>query len=297
MRQYASPAAFRAAIDARLRAYAQGAGAPVMVVRRQAALERLMARLMRVAPDRWALKGGLALDTRLGVRARSSIDMDVDHVEGGPPAREDLQRAIAEDLGDYFSFAITGAEELREGDVSLAVRYRIECAVAGTLFEPLQLDVTITPPELWEVELAQRPGLLADMGLGPIEVLLVPLERQVAEKLHAYTRTYNGATTRAKDLVDFVLIRLFERVEAHRLAKEITETFSRRATHPAPKKLPPPPAELELAYKKEAEEVGITTDLGEAHTLAATWLDPVLEASARGRWDPERGVWMEEPPE
>lgn len=71
MRQYASPAAFRAAIDARLRAYAVRVGVPVMVVRRQAALERLMVRLMKVAPGQWALKGGLALDTRLGARARS----------------------------------------------------------------------------------------------------------------------------------------------------------------------------------------------------------------------------------
>lgn len=296
MRQYASPAAFRAAIGVRLRAYAQRTGAPVMVVRRQAALERLIARLMRVAPERWALKGGLALDTRLGERARSSLDMDVDHAEGAAAAREDLQRCIAEDLGDNFSFAITGAEELRERDVSLAVRYRIDCAVAGTPFEPLQVDVTLTPPKVWEVERAQRPGLLADMGLGPIEVLLVPLERQVAEKLHAYTRTYNGATTRAKDLVDFVLIRLLERVGAQRLAREINETFARRATHPIPKQLSPPHSELERAYRREAANVGITPDVFEAHRLAAGWLDPILEGTARGRWEPELGAWIEEEP-
>lgn len=38
VRQYPSPAAFRAAIDTRLRNYARGAGVPVQVVRRQAAL-------------------------------------------------------------------------------------------------------------------------------------------------------------------------------------------------------------------------------------------------------------------
>ncbi len=296
MRRYASPAAFRAAIDVRLRAHARRAGAPVMVVRRQAALERLIVRLMRVAPGRWALKGGLALDTRLGDRARSSLDMDVDHAQGAAAAREDLQRSIVEDLGDNFSFAITGAEELRERDVNLAIRYRIECSVAGTPFEPLQMDVTITPPHVWEVEEARRPGLLADMGLGPIEVLLVPLERQIAEKLHAYTRTYNGATTRAKDLVDFVLIRLLERVEARRLAREVRETFARRGTHPVPKQLPLPPTELEIAYRREAEDVGITTDVREAHRLAAGWLDPILQGIAHGRWEPERGTWIKEAP-
>jgi hypothetical protein len=43
VRQYPSPAAFRAAIDTRLRNYARRVGVPVQVVRRQAALERLMA--------------------------------------------------------------------------------------------------------------------------------------------------------------------------------------------------------------------------------------------------------------
>ncbi len=294
MRQYASPAAFRAAIDARLRAYARKIGAPVMVVRRQAALERLMARLMGVGPGRWALKGGLALDTRLGERARSSMDMDLDHVQGAAAARDDLLHAIAEDLGDHFGFAIAGTEDVRDGDVNLAVRYRIECAVAGTLFETLQVDVTLTPPEVWEVEPARRPGLLADVGLGPIEVLLVPLERQIAEKLHAYTRIYDGPSTRVKDLVDFVLIQQFERMDAKRLASEIAKTFARRGTHPVPRRLSRPAADWELAYRAEAEAVGITPELRKAHELVAGWLDPVLQGTARGRWNPERSTWVEE---
>lgn len=294
MRQFASPAAFRAAIDVRLRAYARRAGAPVMVVRRQAALERLMARLMRAVPERWALKGGLALDTRLGERARSSMDMDVDHVQGAAAARDDVLRAAAEDLSDYFAFAITGTEDVRDGNVSLAVRYRIECAVAGTLFETVQVDVTVTPPEVWEVEPARRPGLLADVGLGPIDVLLVPLERQIAEKLHAYTRTYNGPSTRVKDLVDFVIIRLFERADAQHLSAAIAQTFARRSTHPVPPRLPPPLADWERAYREEAEAVRITPALREAHELAAGWLDPILQGTARGRWDPERSAWADE---
>ncbi len=292
MRQYASPAAFRAAIDTRLRAYAHALSEPVMAVRRQAALERLIARLTTVAPGRWALKGGLALDTRLGSRARSSMDMDIDHRYGAEAAREDLARAVAEDLGDHFAFVIAGRRDLQEAGISLAERYRLECTVGGTLFETLQVDVTVTRPAQWEVEAARRPGLLTDLGLGPIDVLLVPLERQVAEKLHAYTRPYDsGGSTRVKDLADFVIIRLFERLDADRLRNAINETFRRRGTHPAPNRLPPPPAEWAVAYRNEAEAVGITLDLGEAHTLAAAWLDPVLDLTARGTWDPKRALW------
>lgn len=166
MRQYGSPAAFRAAVDARLRSRARRLGVEAYILRRQAALERLTARLSEVAPGRWALKGGLALGIRLGERARPSLDLDADHLSGAEAAREDLQRAAVEDLGDYFAFAVTGSQELREGGLSLAVRYRVECSVAGTFFEPLQVDVSIAPPDTWDAEPAQQPGLLADGWLG-----------------------------------------------------------------------------------------------------------------------------------
>jgi len=291
VRQYPNPAAFRAAIDTRLRNYARGVGIPVQVVRRQAALERLMARLGRVAPGRWALKGGLALDTRVPEHARASMDMDIDHVKGAAAAREDLLRAAAEDLDDHFAFAILGTEDVREGDARLALRYRFEASVAGVAFEPLQVDVTTLAPEVWEVQAAQRPGLLSEVGLGPIEVMLVPLERQVAEKLHAYTRRYNGESTRVRDLVDLVIICLFETIDAHRLRNEIARTFARRGTHPVPDRLPAPPPEWARAFTEEVKATGIPPALSDGFDLAATWLDPVLQGTARGVWHPKRQAW------
>lgn len=293
MHQYSSPAAFRAAVDSRLRNRARRLGVAAYIVRRHAAIERLVARLMKAAPGQWALKGGLGLETRLGDHARPSVDLDADHAKGAAAAREDLQRAVAEDLSDHFAFAIAGSEELKEGDVSLAMRYRIECSVGGRPFEPLQVDVSVAAPEPWDAEPAQRPGLLADVGLGPVEVLVVPLERQLAEKLHAYTRQYDGATTRAKDLVDFVLVRQHARVEAKRLKDAIQRTFARRGTHPIPEHLPQPPPELAVAYRREAEVVGVVTSLEEAHKLAVQWLNPVLACTARGSWDPGKAQWAE----
>ena len=281
MREYATPAAFRVAVEARLRERARGLGVPAYVVRRQAALERLLVRLMRVAPESWALKGGLALETRLGARARVSIDIDADHVRGAGAARADLQRAAIEDAGDHFGFAVVGSEELRDAGVGLAVRYKLEGALAGRPFEPLQVDVTIAPPDPWDAQPRWRPGLLSELGLGPFEVLLIPLERQVAEKLHAYTRTYQGGgTTRARDLVDLLLIRQHERVDAGLLRDAVRRVFSRRATHAVPERLPPPPNGLAVAFRREARGVCPVASLAEAYQLLAQWLDPVL-ATAR----------------
>lgn len=277
MREFATPAAFRAAVEARLRERGRRLGAPAYIVRRQAALERLIVRLTRVAPNRWALKGGLALETRLGERARVSVDFDADHAHGAEAARADLQRAAIEDVGDHFGFAIVGSEELREAGVGLAVRYKLESSIAERAFEPLQVDVTVAAPDPWDAQPARRPGLLADLGLDPIDVLLVPLERHVAEKLHAYTRTYKGGgTTRARDLVDLLLIHQYERVDAALLQEAVQRVFDRRATHPLPKRLPAPPRALTVSYRREAERVGLARSLDEAHQILADWLNPLL---------------------
>jgi hypothetical protein len=277
VREYATPAGFRAAVEATLRERARRLGVPAYIVRRQAALERLIVRLTKVAPDRWALKGGMALETRLGERARVSVDLDADHVHGVEAARADLQRAAVEDLDDHFGFAIAGSEELREAGVGLAVRYKLESSLSGRPFEPLQVDVSISVPDPWDAQSARRPGLLSTLGFDPIEVLLVPLERQVAEKLHAYTRTYkSGSTTRARDLVDLLLVLQHERVDAVSLKAAIRRVFDQRATHTVPERLPPPPRELAVSYRREAERVGLATNLDDVHHLLGAWLDPVL---------------------
>jgi hypothetical protein len=213
-------------------------------------------------------------------------------VLGAAAAREDLLRAAAHDLHDHFAFSIVGTEDLQEGGTRLALRYRFEASVAGVAFELLQVDVTSLPPPVWEVERAQRRGLLSDVGLGPIEVMLVPLERQVAEKLHAYTRRYHGESTRVRDLVDLIIIRLFESIDADRLWREISRTFAQRGTHSMPDEFPAPPVDWARAYSREARAVGIPTGLADAHGIAASWLNPVLQGSARGAWSPERQQWV-----
>jgi predicted nucleotidyltransferase component of viral defense system len=277
VREYATPAGFRAAVEATLRDRARHFGIPAYIIRRQAALERLIVRLTRVAPDRWAVKGGMALETRLGEHARVSVDLDADHAYGVEAARVDLQRAAIEDPGDHFGFAIAGSEELREAGVGLAVRYKLESSLAGRPFEPLQVDVSISVPDPWDAQHARRPGLLTAVGLDPIDVLLVPLERQVAEKLHAFTRTYKGGgTTRSRDLVDLMLVLENERLDAVLLKDVIRRVFDRRATHPVPNRLPPPPRELAVSYRREAGRVGVPTSLDDVHRLLGAWLDPVL---------------------
>jgi hypothetical protein len=187
-----------------------------------------------------------------------------------------------EDAGDYFAFAIVGTEELSEAGVRLALRYKLESTLSGRTFEPLEVDVSIASPEPWDAEPVQRPGVFAELGFAPIEMSLVPVARQVAEKLHAYTRRYKGGgTTRARDLVDLLLIRQYERMEPAALKNAISRVFARRQTHAVPARLPTPPRELAVSYKREAERVRVNPVLAEAHQLVAAWLDPLLDEIAR----------------
>jgi hypothetical protein len=157
VRDYATPAAFRAAVEATLRERARRLFVLTYVVRRQAALERLAARLLKVAPERWALKGGFALETRLGERARTSLDLGAEHRHGADAARPDLQRAAIEDVGDHFTFAVVGSEEWTESGFDWRSGTSWRTVWLGRTFEPLQVDVTFAVPEPWDASRLMSP--------------------------------------------------------------------------------------------------------------------------------------------
>ena len=74
--KYATGADFRRALETRLRTLSQRDGAPLARLRKFIAFDRLLARLLYAEPEAWVLKGGLALQLRLGQRARTTKDMD-----------------------------------------------------------------------------------------------------------------------------------------------------------------------------------------------------------------------------
>lgn len=89
--RYQDSTSFRQALEQRLKDQADGDWALLARLRRRIAFDRLMARLSTVAPGKWLLKGGFALDLRLTVPARTTKDVDIewradDEVLGTAPA-------------------------------------------------------------------------------------------------------------------------------------------------------------------------------------------------------------------
>ena len=59
-KSYATPAAFKASLEARLRAVAAERGLPINTLRLKLVIERLLARLFARPNPPWLLKGGYA---------------------------------------------------------------------------------------------------------------------------------------------------------------------------------------------------------------------------------------------
>src|SRR6266545_963311 len=98
---YATPAALRAALEARL-ASGEATTVPGLErLRRRATFERLLIRLEHAMPGQWVLKGGMALEVRLGDRARSTRDLDLAVRQAGEDAgtiRDHLLEARTEEI-------------------------------------------------------------------------------------------------------------------------------------------------------------------------------------------------------
>ena len=293
--KYENATAFRQALEQRLKDRADGNGARLVRDRKRVAFDRLLARLLIVATGQWLLKGGFALDLRLTARARSTKDIDIEWRAGEEDLLDALLDAASHDAGDFFAFAIerAGVPEDRLGG---SHRFRVTASLAGRPFETFLLDVGFRADDGLTVEGLHTEDLLGFAGIEPIEVDAVPLELQVAEKLHAYTRTYEGGrtSTRPKDLIDLALISELSRLDAATLRREIESIFALRDTHPTPKALPSPPAEWATPFRRLAIEVGVPTELAAGHRDAAALLDPILDGRiVAGSWDPtqQRGEW------
>ncbi|MGH2710264.1 MAG: nucleotidyl transferase AbiEii/AbiGii toxin family protein [Actinomycetota bacterium] len=293
--RYASAAAFRTALEQRLLNQSRETGASLVRLRKTVVFDRLLTRLKEVAPGRWILKGALALDFRLGPRTRTTKDMDLARADDEEAATADFIAAQAVQVDDFFSFTVEKARDLGERAEG-AVRYHVRAELAGRLFEDAIVDVGFSDALPETIDRLRGPDLLSFAEIEPVEVPALPLEQHVAEKVHAYTRTYGtGLTsTRVKDLVDLVLVKSFASLDAERLHASLLQTFQRRRQQTLPERLPPPPADWAPAYRKFATELGLDSDLGSGHSEAGALIDPVLAGRVAGRWSPDRSAWADD---
>lgn len=136
---YATDAAYRAALEARLAARSRDTGVDLNRLRRRVVFERVLARLERGDPGRWILKGGMALEIRWQDRARATRDLDlaVRHDIGtGNDVRSALAKPLSEDPShDRFRFTVGEVRDLQADEAGRpGWKIAVDCGLAGRQF-------------------------------------------------------------------------------------------------------------------------------------------------------------------
>jgi predicted nucleotidyltransferase component of viral defense system len=277
--KYRTAEAFRTALEQRLKNQAEASGVALMRLRKRVAFERFLARLTVAEFGDWALKGAFALELRLGLRTRTTKDIDLARTDDEEAATEHLNAAAVVDLGDFFDFEVRRTPALDEAAGFRAVRYTVRADLAGRRFEQFPVDVALSESSSSQAEPLLMPSSLEFAEVSASRLPVVGLEQHVAEKLHAYTGTYGPdgrESTRVKDLVDLVLIGELAELDAERLGRALATTFEQRGSQPLPATVPPPPRSWARPYAELAREVGIAVDIGMGHAAVGDLLNPVL---------------------
>jgi hypothetical protein len=270
-RKYASAAAFRVALEDRLKRIAQDESLDLQRVRRQTAFDRLLCRLFAKPDATWLLKGGYAMELRLKT-ARTTRDLDLalkqlpvpsaDWNANAAAVLETLREAGQLNLQDFFTFVFGNATQDLDAAPYGGARFPVDARLAGRTFAKFHLDVSTGDVLSKPYESLSGRDWLGFAGIASASFPAVSPEEQFAEKLHALTLPRMGReNTRVKDLVDLVLLIERTRLDAARLPKAIRETFQRRQTHRIPVALASPPDSWSTPFAEMASECGIAVDM------------------------------------
>ena len=290
---YVTATAFRRALEERLRKSSLESNTSLNRLRKLVAFDRLLARMVTVNPDLWVVKGGYALEMRLGARARTTKDVDAALRAPLEDASSLLATAASAHLGDWFEFEVGQPGQAATGAPQDGLRFPVRCLLDGRMFESFHLDVGTGDPLPGEVDYLTGPALLEFAGIAPVRVPAYPLAQQLAEKVHALTRPYaSGEVTRVKDLVDILLIGQMCGFEIEALRDALVATFQARNTHPMPGRLPSPPRSWDRPFSRLATELAAPWSRLEAAALAAReFIDPVLSGRVGSTWNPTEWRW------
>ncbi len=260
---YATPGALRAALEARLQSHGTTAVVDLDRLRRRAVFERLLVRLQHAMPGQWVLKGGMALEVRLGDRARTTRDLDLalrQATQDGEDVRERLIEAMAEDPeGDGFEFRIGQARAIDVDEAGRpGWRLLVDARLDGRTFAKVRIDVVARPEEISSTDRVLLRSVLAFAGFPDHEVEAVDPAQHFAEKLHAFTRPYGDRpNSRVKDLPDLVLLVEGGLAPSAELLATVEHVFAARATHQVPASLPDPPADWAERYAALAADLDV----------------------------------------
>ena len=211
-------------------------------------------------------------------------------------AEADLRQAAAAELGDWFRSDV--GKRQPAGDAAAGVRLAVSAYGGATVWAQFHVDLagselvmTGQPEEMPALARISMPNVVQN------GYRVYPPVDHVGDKVVATFQRYGEGrrpSTRYRDLVDLVSIVTGASVQAEAQRAAIESEAARRALQ-LPTSFDVPDRSLwEPGYASEAAR----SLLPHAHTLDETrgivrsFIDPLLDGSATGRWDPGRGEWV-----
>jgi hypothetical protein len=263
---------------------------------RKAHLERLVdhyARLTGVAPGRvrrwisvmvllgaldrsresdplFLLKGGVAIELRVGGGARATKDVDL--VFFGDP--EHLAEALDEDLEPYAVFTFERGAIERRAD-GLFDRVDVKLLFRGRSWGTLTLEVASPDSQMTDSESVEAIAI-DEFGIeGPRVIRCLSLRYQIAQKIHAVTQRFEeGENDRFRDLVDLIICRDLVHDVAD-VREACVDTFDARGRHAWPPELEVPGIWVE-PYSALTEEMDFPVgDVDDAAAQVREFIDEI----------------------
>jgi predicted nucleotidyltransferase component of viral defense system len=264
--QYETPVAFRQALEERLRQREQETGEPLVRMRKRLVFERCMVRLQKNSGSPWVVKGGFALELRMGLRARMTKDLDlcvdIGYFGGKKLSSAEVAQKLREDMDgageDGFVFVVSEGEEQRQIPGVQAYRFTVEARLAGRRFETIRVDVGMGDPLILPLETLKGSDLLSFAEVPSPRIRATSLAQHLAEKVHALTRPFKESiSSRVKDLADIMLLMNVGLPDPPVVRNSVDEIFAARRSHDVPKQIDDPPATWASSFAAMARELGL----------------------------------------
>ncbi len=274
--RYETPAAFRQALEERLKQRERETGEPLVRMRKRLVFERCMVRLQKKSDSPWVVKGGFALELRLGLRARMTKDLDLGvdlgYFGGRKLSSAEIAQKLREDLSeageDGIAFVVPQAMEqtLQIPGVS-AYRFNVEARLDGREFEKIKVDVGIDDPLIPPLEELKGSDLLSFAEIPSPIIRTTSRVQHLAEKVHALSRPFDDRiNTRVKDLADIMLLMNLGLPDPHEVKNAVKEIFVGRKSHEIPKRIENPPSTWISSFAAMAEELKLAETTPERAT-------------------------------
>jgi hypothetical protein len=239
------------------------------------------------------VKGGLYLELRLGLKARTTKDVDTLFRGSAKEFETAVDQVLAEPWGP---FALQRGRLERVPKAPRLVkpyRFDVKLIVRGATWRRVRVEVSF--PE-GNISAQTTPVLVPAVGFfgirSPDEIVAITMDYQVAEKMHAASDPDippDIINDRVRDIVDLMLVKqhLYPNPVPSSLRSACLDVFSARAAEAESIGSPPrywPPvfrsnSGWEKAYPALAASIGLTLTLDEAIAIVQNWATSISRAA------------------